>query len=126
LISLFGVELVLSGGMTEGLLEGGLVGWVLLGGVGGVGGTVSSFGGIKVDRRAPRAWRCAVECRCLWAKIPLRWFIRAVVERTVRPLEVRSGCGGCGGCGGGGGVWESICSGWGGEVEEDYELLVVE
>jgi hypothetical protein len=90
------------------------VGWVLLG---GVGGTVSSFGGIKIDRRAPRAWRCAVECRYLWAKIILRWFIRAVVERTVRPLEVRSGCGG--------GVWESICSGGGGDVEEDYQLLAM-
>jgi hypothetical protein len=44
------------------------VGSCLLGGeerVGGVGGRVSSFGGIKIDRRAPRAWRCNVECRCL-------------------------------------------------------------
>jgi hypothetical protein len=45
------------------------------------------------------------------------------VERTVRPPVVRSGCGGCGGCDGGG-VWVSICSGGGVEVEEDCELLV--
>jgi hypothetical protein len=43
----------------------------------------------------------------LCAKIPLRWFIRAVVERTVRPPDVKRGAG-CGGegegeCGGGGG-----------------------
>jgi len=51
----------------------------------------------------------------------LRWFIMAVVERTVRPPCVKRGAG-CGG--GGGGVWVSICSGGGGEVEEDCELLV--
>jgi hypothetical protein len=49
----------------------------------------------------------------------LRWFIRAVVERTVLPPVVRIGCGG-------GGVWVSICSGGGGDVEVDgdCELLV--
>jgi hypothetical protein len=52
------VELVFLGRGSEGVLVGLVV-------LGGEEGLVESCGGIKIDRRAPRAWRWAVECRCL-------------------------------------------------------------